>query len=115
MGTLTLSGAAAFKAGANRSTAITEAQWNSYIGQAEGLINAATRVNWNDIYGILDGDKKLILEETASNLVAIYVITYDMSGYTSRAEAESMITVLRDAALRGISILKDIKTQTFIQ
>jgi hypothetical protein len=37
-----------------------------------------------------------------------------MSGYTSRVEAEDMINVLRDASLRGLSILKDKKSQDFI-
>jgi len=50
----------------------------------------------------------------ASNLAAIMVIQYDFSGFTSRIEAEDMINVLRDAALRGMSILRDKKQQDFI-
>ena len=42
-----------------------------------------------------------------------YVIQYDFSGFTSRTEAEDMINVLRDAALRGMSILRDKKAQDF--
>ena len=41
-------------------------------------------------------------------------ISWDMSGFTSRIEAEDMINILRDIALRNISILRDKKTQDFI-
>lgn len=103
------------KAGANASaTSTDEAYTNSFISQAESLINVMTRFNWTDAYSGLNVDVKKILTETASNLAAIYVIQYDMSGYTSNIEAEDMITILRDGALRGISLLRDIKAQTFM-
>ena len=82
--------------------------------QAESEINAATRYNWSDAYSGLNVDVKGILKEAASNLAAIYVIQFDMSGYTSRIEAEDMINVLRDGYLRCLSILRDIKAQTFM-
>jgi hypothetical protein len=37
-----------------------------------------------------------------------------MAGYTSRTEAEDMINILRDGALRGLSLLKDKKVQDFM-
>ena len=37
-----------------------------------------------------------------------------MSAFTSRVEAEDMINVLRDAALRGLSLLRDKKQKVFI-
>jgi hypothetical protein len=49
-----------------------------------------------------------------SDIAAIYAIEYDLSGFTTRTEAEDMINILRDAALRGLSILRDKKTQTFL-
>lgn len=104
------------KAGNGASTtANTEAYINDYISQAESLINVMTRNNWSDDYASLNADVKGILKEVASNLAAIYVITYDMSGYTSRTEAENMINVLRDAALRGMSVLRDKKQQKFME
>jgi len=103
------------KAGANASsTSKAEAYVNDYMTQAESLINVITRANWSDSYTGLNVDVKGVLKEIASNLAAIYVITYDLSGYTSRVEAEDMINVLRDAALRGMSILKDKKPQDFM-
>lgn len=104
------------KAGANASaTANSEAYINDFISQAESVINVMTRYNWSDNYASLNDDAKGILKEVASNLAAIYIIQYDMSGYTSRIEAEDMVNILRDAALRGLSILRDKKNQTFLQ
>lgn len=104
-----------YKAGANASaTANTETYINSYMAQAESFINVACRYNFSDAYAGLDADVKGVLSEIASDLAAIYVIQFDMSGFSSRAEAESMINVLRDAALRGISLLRDKKAQDFI-
>ena len=109
------------KAGAGRSAGIsggiligTDNAVEMWITQAEGVINTACRYNFTDNYASLNNDVKKILEDAASNLAAIYAICYDMSGYTSRVEAEDMINVLRDAALRDISILRDKKSQDFI-
>ena len=89
-----------YKAGANASaTANVELYINSFMTQAESEINVATRKNWSDSYSSLNTDVKGILKEAASNLAAIYVIQFDMSGFTSRGEAESMITILRDGKI----------------
>ena len=103
------------KAGANvSSVSKAEAYVNDYMTQAESLINTVTRINYSDSYPGLNVDTKGLLKEAASNLAAIYAISYDMSGFTSLIEAEDMITVLRDAALRAMSLLKDKKQTTFI-
>tara|TARA_Y100000310_G_scaffold324864_1_gene387300 strand:- start:222 stop:587 length:366 start_codon:yes stop_codon:yes gene_type:complete len=103
------------KAGANASsTSNVEAYINDFMTQAESLINVMTRNNWSDAYSGLNVDVKGILKEAASNLAAIYVIQYDLSGFTTRAEAESMITVLRDGFMRAVNILKDQKMEDFI-
>lgn len=103
------------KAGANASaTSKAEAYTNDFMTQAESLINATCRYNFSDNYAALNADVKALLKEVASDIAAIYVIQYDLSGYTSRTEAEDMINILRDAALRGLSILRDKKTVDFI-
>ena len=100
------------KAGKNVSTdGWTEDNINDWCAQAESLINCICRYNFSDNYSSLNSDVKRILSEVASNLVAIYGITYDFS---SRCEDESRIVVLRDAALRGLSILRNKNTQDFI-
>ena len=90
------------------------AETDVWISDAESLINCVTRYNWSDAYAGLDADVKGLLRQIASDLAAIYCITYDMSGFTSRVEAEDMINVLRDAALRGLALLRDKKTQEFM-
>ncbi len=104
------------KAGANASaTSKAEAYVDDYTTQVESMINTLIRFNFSDTYSTLNTDVQGILKEVCSNLVAIYVIQYDMSGFTSLIEAEDMITVLRDASLRGLSLLKDKKQTTFIK
>lgn len=115
--TFCVSGAVLAKAGAGRNTDLDIDQTNmdKFINQAESLINVVCRYNWTDVYATLDDDVKKVLEMVASDLAAIYVINYDMGGYTSRTEAEDMINVLRDSALRGISIMRDKKQQRFVK
>jgi len=120
MGTMCISGATLAKAGANYSADLltgwtATSEFENWILQAEGFINTATRFNWTDVYAAtLDVDVKYVLNQAASDLSAIFAIQYDMSGYTSRNEAESMINILRDDFLRCISILRDKKQQDFI-
>lgn len=104
------------KAGAGASaTSKAEAYVNDFMTQAEAEINATCRFNFSDAYSGLNADTKGVLKEAASNLAAIYVIIYDMSGYNSRIDAEDMINVLRDGYLRCIQLLKEKKAQDFIR
>jgi hypothetical protein len=105
-----------YKVGAKCSaTSKAEAYVNSYMTQAESFINASTKYNWSDVYTTLNVDKKGILKEAASDLAAIYAIQYDMSGFTSRAEAELMIKVLYKRAMDCIKILNDQKVEDFVR
>ena len=104
------------KAGANASaTSNVETYIDDFTAQAESFINVATRKNWSDDYAALNDDVKSILKEAASNLAAMYVIQFDMSGFTSRTEAETMLDVLRDGAERCIGLLIDKKQETFME
>ena len=103
------------KAGANCSAVSkAEAYVNDYTTQVESFINVFCRENYSKGYATLDVDVKGILKEVCSDLVAIYVIQYDMSGFTSRVEAEDMINILRDRALSGLGVLRDKKAQDFM-
>lgn len=108
------------KAGANVSSTLNAATdttfvySNDFISQAESLINNRTHYNWSDKYATLNIDVKEILKEVASNIAATYCINYDMSGFTSRTEAETMLDVLNNAINRGLQILKNKNTETFI-
>jgi len=103
------------KAGENYDTSITEARINALCLQVESLINCVSRYNWSDNYAAANADVKGLLSEAESNLVAIYIISFNMAGYTSRIEAEDMINILRDGALRALSLLRDKKVQDFMQ
>ena len=104
------------RAGANASaTSSAVGYTDDYITQAESFINCVTRFNYSDDYAGLDVDVKGILKMAASCLAAMDVIMYDMSGFTSRYEAETMLDMLRDKTLMAIALLSDEKVNTFIQ
>jgi len=103
------------KAGANASaTANVEAYINQFMTEAESLINAIAGTNYSDSYSSLNVDKKGILKMIASNLAAMDVIRFDMSGFADLAEAQTMLNHLWDSAQRGLSILQEQNNVTFI-
>ena len=102
------------KMGANVNAAFDTTMMTAAGIRAESVVNVLCRYNFSDNYATLNADVKGILSDVVSSLVAIEGICYDMSGYTSRIEAEDMINVLRDGALRGLSILRDKKNQDFM-
>ena len=122
--TFCTSGMVLKKAGANTSSALTtlfigsgataECALDTWITETESLINAVCRYDFTSTYSGLSANTKKILQGVASDLAAIDAINYDMSGYGSRTEAEDMINVRRDSALRGLAILRDKKVQKFI-
>lgn len=104
------------KAGTGASTlSTTEAYVNDFVTQAESLINTVCRYNFTDNYPTLNVDVRGVLKLAASNIAAIYVVTFDMSGYSSRIEAEDLINILRDGALQALSLLRDKKQQEFVK
>ncbi len=102
------------RSGADVSTAFTDTMKTAALLAAESTVNNVVRFNFSDNYSTLNADVKYILTDVAASLVAIQAISYDMSTYPSRTIAEDMISTLRDAALRGLSILRDKKRETFI-
>ena len=105
-------------AGVNANAiSVSENYINRVIAIVEGEINTLCRKEFASsqaAFIALPAAGKKMLSSTASSLAAIRVIEYDMSGFTSRAEAEDMINVLRDTALRNLAILRDDKVQRFI-
>ena len=104
------------RCGANaNATSKATAATDIYVLNVESWINCATRFNWSDAFTAgLNADVGGILTDVGACICAIYVIQWDMSGFTSRIEGEDMINVLRDRALAGLSILRDEKVQDFI-
>ncbi len=105
------------RVGTNASATVKGAGWfDTIIIDAEAIVNCMTRYDWSaaDTTATLNASVRGILVDTSACLAAIEGIIWDMSGYTSRIEAEDMINVLRDIALRNMSILRDKKVQDFI-
>ena len=113
--TLTTSGAVALKAGANVSTAIVDANYNSFITKGEAYVNDKTRINWNKIYPTLSGAVALLIDDVVSSHAGMACINYDMSGYTSRAEAQTMLDFNYTRVTDGMAELKDKFTTDFMK
>ncbi len=114
--TLCSSEAIVAKAGANANTDATGslALLTQYSTEAEAEVMNVSRYDWVTNYGSLTTNVKEILAETCSNLGGMNLISYDMSGFTSRYEAETMLDVLRDGVMRGLSMLRVEDNRKFI-
>ncbi len=102
------------KSGANVNVAFDTTMMEAANLRAESIINCVCKNNFSDSFATDNIDVKQILSDFCSSFVAIEAISYDMSGYTSRIEAEDMINVLRDGMLRSMSILRNQNVVTFI-
>lgn len=105
------------RVGTNASTTVKAAGWfDTIIVNVEAFINSFCRFDFSasDTSSTINASTRGLLIDTGASLAAIQGIMWDMSGFTSRIEAEDMINVLRDTALRNLSVLRDKKTQGFI-
>ena len=84
------------------ATAATLAKWSDDV---EGTINARTRVDW--ITNAPSTNFAGLLSDIASSMVAMLIINYDMSGYTSRQEAQTMLDVLDNDIDKKMTELKE--------
>ncbi len=109
--TLTTLSGALYKAGANASLGCSGAMLEKFSDQAEGSINAITRRDWVALSGSTAANFRGILDDTASDMIAMKIINFDMSGFTSRQEAQTMLDVLRDNITRNLDALKDEKNK----
>jgi len=93
VGTICSSWQAITKAGANVSATLTT-EYDDFIEEAEGYISAVVKydliANWGTVSGQVVAPA---IEEYCARSAAVQAIGYDMSGYTSRVEAEDMINV----------------------
>lgn len=99
------------KAGANANstivaTAATLAAWSDDV---EATINSRTRRDW--IANPPTANFANFLSEVASSMIAMLIINYDMSGYTSRVEAQTMLDVLDDNVEKMIRELRKQEVQ----
>lgn len=111
-----------YKAGLTASaTSVAEAYVNSYMLQAEGFINAATKKVWattTGTFAALPATVRGILTEAASNLAAVYAIEYDMSGAVmttlERIDSEDKVNILLARATQCIAFLIDESVKDFL-
>lgn len=89
--TMTISGAAIISAGKNVSASVPATSWDHWIEQAEAILCILTKYDLITNWGTLNAVYKLIFQEYCELNTAIKGIEYDMSGYTSRVEAEDII------------------------
>lgn len=85
-----------------------------FINQAEGYICNRCRYDFITNYVGLSNHIKYLLRLAVSNLAAMYAIQYDMSGYTTRAFAETMLDVLRDGFVKAMETLENINVKEFM-
>ena len=112
--TLTTSGACVAKAGKNVNSEISTsgAILTIWKDEAEGRIVAETRRDWVDQYASVDAGTQTLLGDVCSSMIAIKLINYDMGGYTSKTEAQTMLDVNDDIVQRGMNVLRDFKSNT---
>lgn len=110
--TLCTSGAAIVKAGAyaNSDIQTSGAILAAWSDEAEGRICAECHTDFvtnPPSEAVISG----ALQDVCSAMIAKKMIAYDMTGYTSTREAESMLDILDDDVNKGLIILKDKKKQ----
>lgn len=115
-GTLCTFANAVNKAGSGVSAAAkTEALVSDFVRQAEGVIASVTRFDWVGAYGSVSDDYRGILNDVASNLAAIYMISYDLpDAGDDRVNAETQINVFRESIARDLSLLRNQEVKTFL-
>jgi hypothetical protein len=97
------------------STATAEAYTNVFIKMAESQICTSARYDYVTNYASISTIGKAILRDAASSYAAIQAINYDMSGFTSRQEALTMINILYSSFAKLINLLeKDTNYKDFI-
>ena len=102
------SGAAIAKAGVNASSTITAsgALLGPLSDEAEGFIEQQTNTDWTTTYSTLSTSVKNCLADVCSSRIAMNIVGYDLSSYSSMRLAETILDINDDIVNKGISTLK---------
>jgi hypothetical protein len=107
-----------YKAGANVSSTATGASYTLAFGlMAEAFINSASGFDWSTWYTNYAATYPHVahlLVDAATNLGAIYIINYDMSGFTNIQEATARINTLYTMYAAAVALLKDEAKKDFV-
>lgn len=102
------------KAGVNATHFTQGSTVNDFVAQAEAFVCNMCRYDFVTNYATLNLINKKLLNQVVSDMVAIWTINNNMVGYTSRAEAETMINVLRESLTKGLLLLGDQQSVTYM-
>ena len=92
---------------ANATIIASSAIVERYIEVSEATICAETRRNWIDDYANVPTVVKATLKSCAASHAAKTIIQQDMSGFSTRAEAITMLNVNQDEFVRTKKALED--------
>lgn len=111
--TLTTSGAAIDKAGANANTTIiaSTARLANWSDQAEAFLSLRTRYDWVKNFSTVKTNLKPLLNDAVSDLIAIKIINYNLNNYPVKTQAQVMLNVLTDNYSKIIADLKEKENQ----
>lgn len=114
--TLCTSGSAVAKAGANASTTVTLSgsilvNWSN---EAESYACALCRYDVVTNFSELTTEGKEVLQQLVTARIAQKIITYDMTNYNSRYEAETMLDILENEFNDAKALLNDDKNRKYL-
>ena len=108
----------ASKEGANVSASVTDVMHTQWVNEAANYINTISRRVWAvdaAAFAALSTDVRFLLTGYCSCIAALYGIAYDMSGYTSRIEAENMIKILWVTSRKYADLIVQQNSVTFMK
>ena len=111
--TLTTLSGASFKAGVNRNTTLSGTDFYLISDMAEDTFCVDTRKDWVTDYANVSTHIKGAISDAVSDAIGIKLITADQSGFTSRAEAQTMLDVLDNNYNKIVRQLSVNKNKTF--
>jgi hypothetical protein len=96
-----------FKAG--KSANISGASLAQFSDEAEAFLMIDGRYDWVTNYSSIKATAKQALADVCSDLIAMKIVNFDMSGYTNIKEATTILDVLRDNIERALKNFRDDK------
>lgn len=111
--TLTTSGAAVNKAGihANSTISVSGTALAKWSDDSEGYVELQTKRAWVDNYTGLPTGIKGVLSDIVSSKIAMAIISYDSTGYSSR-EADMLMNFNDEIITKGLAQLKDFDSKS---
>jgi hypothetical protein len=88
----------------------TDADITRYIEDAEGVVIAATRIDWITYIANVNAYVKKCLSTCVAAHAAKEIIAYNMYSFNSMAEATTMLNVTEKTHNDNLKILKELMT-----